>query len=306
MWINVDRMPHSTPILLVFIARARVKYYFYAYNTKYITIMSKVILITGGSSGLGEALCTHLASVGHKVYGTSRKVAPDSAPSTYQLIAMDVWDKNSVRQAVDAIVSKEGRLDVVINNAGLGMAAPLEESSADDIDKLLATNVRGVIHVIQAVLPQMRKQQNGQIINISSIAAEIALPFRGLYCASKAAVEKYTQALRMEVKDFGIQACTFQAGDIKTNINANRLTAEIVPDSAYATTFRRINDSIHKDVNTALSPLFYARKIEKMIAGKRLRRTYVEGPFIQRLSRFLSRVLPGNLFEKIILNHYKL
>jgi NADP-dependent 3-hydroxy acid dehydrogenase YdfG len=266
--------------------------------------MSKVILVTGGSSGLGEAICQYLASKGHKVYGTSRKGGVN--PGSYSMIEMDVCERNSISSALSVIIRKEGRLDVVINNAGLGMAAPLEESADKDIDKLFSTNIRGVINVMQVVLPQMRRQKAGLIINITSIAAEIALPFRGLYCASKAAVEKITEAMRMEVKDFGIQACTFQAGDIKTNINSNRLTAEISKESVYATSFNRINNEIHADVNKALSAMFYAEKIEKIINKKSVKRTYAEGRFMQRLSRTLSRILPGLWFEKLILNHYKL
>jgi len=267
--------------------------------------MPKVILITGGSSGLGEAMCEHLASKGHIVYGTSRKVSENVA-GKFKMIGMDVCDRNSITQAVSSILQKEGKLDVVINNAGLGMASPLEEAMDKDIDKLFATNVRGVINVMQTVLPPMRKQKNGLIINITSIAAEIALPYRGLYCASKAAVEKFTEAARMELKAFGVQACTFQAGDIKTNINSNRLTAELSAGSVYTTEFTRINNEIHADVNKAVSPYFYAEKIEKIINSSSIKRTYVAGRFIQRLSRFLSRILPGVWFEKIIMNHYKL
>jgi NAD(P)-dependent dehydrogenase (short-subunit alcohol dehydrogenase family) len=268
--------------------------------------MSKVVLVTGGSSGLGAAICSLLASKGNKVYGTSRNAASSQGNKSFTMINMDVCDRKSIEDALRQIISKEGRLDVIINNAGLGMAAPLEESSDKDIDKLFATNVRGVINTMQAVLPQMRKQKVGMIINITSIAAEIALPFRGLYCASKAAVEKITEATRMEVKDFGIHACTFQAGDIKTNINSNRLTAEVSKDSIYYSVFNRINNEIHQDVDKAVPAEFYAEKIEKMINKKSLKRTYVEGRFIQRLSRFLSRILPGTWFEKIILDHYKL
>ncbi|HWZ21139.1 MAG TPA: SDR family oxidoreductase [Cytophagaceae bacterium] len=266
--------------------------------------MSKVILVTGGSSGLGAAICEHLSSKGHKVYGTSRKAIKTG--SKYTMLDMDVSDRGSIEEALSIIIKKEGKLDVVINNAGLGMAAPLEESKDIDIDKLFSTNIRGVINVMQLTLPQLRKQKTGLIINITSIAAEIALPYRGLYCASKAAVEKITEALRMEIKDFGIQACTFQAGDIKTNINSNRLTAELSKNSAYATDFERINNEIRSDVNNAVSPYFYAEKIERILNTRKVKRTYVEGKFIQRFSRFLSRILPGNWFEKIILNHYKL
>jgi NAD(P)-dependent dehydrogenase (short-subunit alcohol dehydrogenase family) len=266
--------------------------------------MSKVILVTGGSSGLGAAICQHLASKGHTVYGTSRNATENG--SNFSMISMDVCDRNSIQTALTTIINKEGKLDVVINNAGLGMAAPVEEGSDKDIDKLFSTNIRGVVNVMQGVLPQMRKQKSGLIINITSIAAEIALPFRGFYCASKAAVEKITEALRMELKEFNINACTFQAGDIKTNINSNRLTAEVSKDSVYAKHFHRINNEIHADVNNAVSPEFYADKIEKIINSKTIRRNYVAGRFIQRLSRFLSRILPGLWFEKIIMNHYKL
>lgn len=264
----------------------------------------KIILVTGGSSGLGASICEYLASKGHKVYGTSRKAT--EMGSNFTMISMDVCDRQSIQTALTTIIDKEGRIDVVINNAGLGMAAPVEEASDKDIEKLFSTNFIGVINVMQLILPQMRKQKSGLFINITSIAAEISLPYRGLYCASKAAVEKITEAMRMEVKDFGIQACSFQAGDIKTNINSNRLTAEVNTNSAYATIFNRINNEIHSDVNNAVEPIFYAKKIENIINSKRVKRTYVEGKFIQKLSRFLSRVLPGKWFEKIILNHYKL
>jgi len=266
--------------------------------------MSKVILVTGGSSGLGASICTYLASKGYKVYGTSRSVM-DDAPG-FKFIQMDVTNKGSVQKALDEVVSKEGKIDVIINNAGLGMAAPIEEGTETDIEKLFDTNFKGVVNVMQSVLPQMRQQKSGLIINITSIAAEISLPYRGFYCASKAAVEKITESLRMEVKDYGIKACTFQAGDIKTNINANRLTATVSEGSAYSTVFNRINSEIHADVNNAVDPVFYAEKIYGIINSSIIKRTYVEGRFVQRLSRFLSRILPGLWFEKIIMNHYKL
>lgn len=266
--------------------------------------MSKVILVTGGSSGLGASICSHLASKGYNVYGTSRSFLKDQP--TYKFLKMDVGSRTSVESALRLIIEKEGRLDVLINNAGLGMAAPIEEGTEADIEKLFDTNFKGVLNTIQLTLPIFRNQKKGLIINITSIAAEISLPYRGFYCASKAAVEKITEALRMEVKDFGIKACTFQAGDIKTNINANRLTAQLPLSSSYTKVFTRINAEIHADVNNAVEPDYYAKKIYGIINATKIKRTYVEGRFIQRLSRFLSRILPGLWFERILLNHYKL
>ncbi|HQU61326.1 MAG TPA: SDR family oxidoreductase, partial [Saprospiraceae bacterium] len=182
--------------------------------------MGKVILITGASSGLGKALAEILSTRGHIVYGTSRKPTGQLLP--YRMIPMEVKDEKSIERAVQQVISNEKRIDVVINNAGIGLAGPTEQLHIDNIRELLEINVVGVARVCQAVLPHMRARRSGRIINISSIGAVIGLPYRGLYCASKSAVSIMTESLRMEIAPFGIQACCVRAGDTRTNINANR------------------------------------------------------------------------------------
>lgn len=259
--------------------------------------MSKVVLITGASSGLGQALAGQLAGKGYRVYGTSRSPGENNLP--YQMTAMDVQDEDSVRKAIARIVEKEGRLDAVINNAGIGIAGPLEQLAAENIEKVLDTNVKGVVRVIQAALPHLR-QSKGRVLNISSIGALFGLPYRGIYCASKAAVDLITEALRMELATHGVQACSIHAGDIQTNINANRIKDYDPSDPTYRESFERVYADIDKDVNKGLPAEEVARQVIRAMESPRLRRYYTVGKPLQRLSILAKRLLPAPLFEKII------
>ncbi len=262
--------------------------------------MSKVVLITGASSGLGQALARQLAEKGYLVYGTSRRPRESGLP--YQMVAMDVQDEASVRQAVAAIVEKEGRLDAVINNAGIGIAGPLEQLHMENVERVLDTNVKGVLRVVQAALPHLR-QSKGRIVNISSIAALFGLPYRGAYCASKAAVDLITEALRMEMAAFGVQACSIHAGDIQTNINANRIRDYDPEDPTYKESFERAYADIDKDVNKGLPADEVARQVIRALESARLRRYYTIGKPLQRLSLLAKRLLPAPFFEKVILSY---
>jgi NAD(P)-dependent dehydrogenase (short-subunit alcohol dehydrogenase family) len=188
--------------------------------------MSKVILITGGSSGIGKSIGTFLHQKGYVVYGTSRK--PNQVKdSVFPLLQLDVRDVDSIKTAISELIQKEGRLDVVINNAGVGITGPLEEIPTQEIKNNFETNFFGPIEVIKAVLPQMRSQQSGLIINITSIAGYMGLPYRSVYSASKGALEIITEAIRMEVKSFGIQLTNVAPGDFATNIASGRYHAPV-------------------------------------------------------------------------------
>jgi len=166
--------------------------------------MSKVVLITGGSSGIGKAIGEFLVDKGFTVYGTSRN--PEKyVDSKFTLITLDVSDNVSIQSAVKAVVDEAGRLDVLINNAGAGITGPIEEIPEVEIKRNFETNLFGPINVIKAVLPQMRKQNSGLVINITSIAGYMGLPYRGIYSASKGALELITETFRMELKDFNIE-----------------------------------------------------------------------------------------------------
>ncbi len=259
--------------------------------------MNKVVLITGASSGLGKALAEQLAGKGYRVYGASR--TPRNSGLPYQMVAMDVQDEDSVRRAIASIAEQEGRLDAVINNAGIGIAGPLEQLSMANIESVLDTNVKGAVRVMQAALPHLR-QSKGRVINISSIGALFGLPYRGIYCASKAAVDLITEALRMELAAHGVQACSIHAGDIKTNINANRIKDYNPQDTTYRESFERVYADIDKDVDKGLPAEEVARQVIRALEAPRLRRYYTVGKPLQKLSILAKRLLPAALFEKII------
>lgn len=266
--------------------------------------MSKVILITGASSGLGEFLANYLAQKGHKVYGTSRSIKQEGY--LFTALPMDVCDNNSVENVINQILEKENKLDVLINNAGLGLATPFEHTGMAEIDRLFDTNVKGVIRVCQAVLPAMRKQGFGKIIQISSIASEFGLPYRGLYCASKAAVERFTEALRMEVGKYGIQACLVQPGGIQTDINKNRMMSPIPTDSVYKESFERCLTIVNASVSKGYSLEPFGPALEQIIQADKIKRVYRIGKLTEKISVILKRLLPASWFEGILLGHYKI
>lgn len=268
--------------------------------------MDKVVLITGGSSGIGRFTALFLAERGFIVYGTSRN--PDKAQKTdaFHLIPLDVTDKNSIHNAVTSVIEKEGKIDILINNAGIGITGAVEETPDEEIQKAFTTNLYGPISVMKAVLPHMRKQKNGLIINVTSIAGYMGLPYRGVYSATKSALELITEAMRMEVKDFGIQMANVAPGEIATNIAAGRYHTPVYEDSPYKTTYGNVLNMINSHVDSGADPEIVARVIHKIITTKRPGIHYKAGAFMEKFSIFLKRILPGKTYEKLLINHYKL
>lgn len=265
--------------------------------------MSKVILVTGASSGIGLSVAEYLGKKGYIVYGGSRSA---KSSDYFAPVKLDVTNPDDVERAVAHIVASEGRIDAVVNNAGVGLAGPFETSNLKEIRQAMETNFYGVIQVCQAVLPHMRHQRDGYIINISSIGSSMGLPYRGFYSASKAAVDIMTEALRMEVKKFGIKVCIVHPGDVNTPISDHRLVAAKENDAVYGKTFARIYQMINDDVTKGISPETFGPVIEKIIHSKRVKRNYLVGHFSQKLSVKLKKILPDFMFEKIIMNYFKL
>lgn len=261
---------------------------------------SQVILITGASSGIGQACAARLAQKGHKVFGASRH------PQGPDLLQMDVTDDASVRRAVDLVLEKEGRLDVVVNNAGYGMAGAVEQTSLAEAQALFETNVWGVLRVCQAVLPTMREQQSGLVINIGSIAGLLPLPFQGFYCASKFALEALSEALRMELRPLGIQVALVQPGDLCTQFTANRHKVLRARDNpAYTQTYDRALRIMERDEGRGLPAEHVARLVERIVNDPSPRLRHQVALPIQRFAAVLKKVLPGALFERIIMQHYE-
>ncbi len=266
--------------------------------------MSKVILITGGSSGIGKSIGEFLSDKNYKVYGTSRN--PDNYKgSRFPIVALDVTESKTIQQCIDSVIKIEGRIDVLINNAGAGITGPIEETPEAEIKRNFETNFFGPIAVIKAVLPQMRKQNSGLIINVTSIAGYMGLPYRGIYSASKGALEIITEAFRMELKDFNIQMTNVAPGDFATNIAAGRFHAPVKEDSAYSK-YGEVLKAIDEDVNKSANPIEVAKVVHKIIETRNPKIHYKVGAFMQKFSIVLKFVLPDTVYEKLLLNHYKL
>jgi len=267
--------------------------------------MSKVVLITGGSSGIGKSIGEFLHQKGFVVYGTSRN--PEKVlNSIFPLVALDVRNSDSIKNAVNRIIETSGRLDIVINNAGVGITGPLEEIPTEEIRNNFETNFFGPIEVMKAALPQMRKQNSGLIINITSIAGYMGLPYRSVYSASKGALELITEALRMEVKAFGVEITNVAPGDFATNIAAGRYHAPVIKDSAYEKVYGEVLATMNDHVDAGSNPNEMAEAVYKIIQTKKPNVHYKVGAFMQKFSIVLKRALPDKMYEKMLMNHYKL
>ena len=267
--------------------------------------MSKVVLITGGSSGIGKSVGDFLQQNGFVVYGTSRN--PDLVlDSVFPLVALDVRNEESIRTAIAKVISIAGRIDIVINNAGIGITGPLEEIPMEAIRNNFETNLFGPIEVMKAVLPQMREQQSGLIINVTSIAGYMGLPYRSVYSASKGALELITEALRMEVKPFNIQITNIAPGDFATNIASGRFHAPVIKGSAYEDSYSSILKMMDAHVDDGSDPIEMAEAVYTIIQNPYPKIHYKVGAFMQKFSIVLKRILPDLVYEKMLMKHYKL
>ncbi|MCF8359739.1 MAG: SDR family oxidoreductase [Prolixibacteraceae bacterium] len=265
--------------------------------------MKKVIFITGISSGFGKHASGLLTKRGHTVYGTVRKEC--ATPDGVNVLKMDLTDEASIKSAVEEVSAKEGRIDVLINNAGMHTGGAVEETPADLFARQMSTNFTGTVQLTQQVLPVMRKQGRGTIINISSIGGLMGLPFQGFYSASKFAIEGLSEALRMELKQFNIKVVVVNPGDFATSNTANR-TNILADNSPYEAQFNRSLSQIEKDETGGWNPEILARKLCEIVECKHPRNRYVVGSFDQKLAVVLKRILPVGWFQGIIESHYKI
>ena len=267
---------------------------------------SGVVLVTGASSGFGHAISRALQQRGHRVYGTSRN-PPDAAAGSVTLIAMDVDDDASVAAGVAHVLADAGRIDAVVNNAGLGYAGALEDTTVEEARRQFDTNLFGVHRVCRAVLPHMRERGTGRIVNMSSLGGLVTVPFQGMYCASKYALEAYTQALRMEVRPFGIEVAMIEPGDFATGFTAHRrMTAASTDGSPYAARCRAAVAKMAEDegATTDIGPV--VRAAVDAIESDRLPLRYPVASRLQLALVGLRHLLPQRLYERLVLDHYGL
>jgi len=267
--------------------------------------MNKVVLITGASSGIGKSIGEFLHYKGFVVYGTSRN--PDKVMnSVFPLLELDVRNTESIQNAVNKVIEFSGNIDIVINNAGVGITGPIEETPLQEIKNNFETNFFGPIEVMKAVLPQMRAQKSGLIINITSIAGYMGLPYRGIYSASKGALELITETLSMEVKPFGINITNVAPGDFATNIAYRRFHVPLIKGSDYENSYGATLKMMNEQVDSGNNPIEIAEAIFSIINTTNPKIHYKVGSFLQKFSIVLKRILPDKVYEKMIMNHYKL
>jgi NAD(P)-dependent dehydrogenase (short-subunit alcohol dehydrogenase family) len=238
--------------------------------------LSRVVLITGASSGIGRATAELLAGRGYRVFGGVRPHAMTRPFTRVELVPLDVRDEASVKSCVEEVLSRAGRIDVLINNAGVNLIGAVEETSIGQAQALFDTNVIGVLRMIQAVLPGMRRQGAGQIVNISSILGFLPAPFMGVYASTKHAIEGLSESLDHEIRAFGIRVVLIEPPYTRTSLDANAAQAEGRID-AYAAQRRRTAAAITHNTNTAPEPRVVAEEAA--------------------LLSWLRRLLPARMFE---------
>lgn len=264
-----------------------------------------VVLITGAATGFGAAIATRLHAQGYRVFGTSRRATGDESP--LPLLPLDLRDPAAITQCVATVLAQAGRLDVLINNAGIGYTGPLELTSEAELQDQWDTNYFGAVRLTQAVLPQMRSQGSGRIINISSLGGMMGLPYHSHYAPAKFALEGYSETLSMEVRPLGIWVSLIQPGDFNTGFarRGKRVAGtEAVP--AYATRLARCEPLFIQDEDRGLAPAALARLVSRILQARQPRLRYRIASPVQALAAWLHGILPGRWFERLLMHTYRI
>ena len=265
---------------------------------------SKIAIVTGASSGIGQATAELLANSGYKVYGTSRKGA-QGAQRSYKMIALDVNSEESIEAALKEAIQIEGRIDLVVNNAGFGVApSGAEESSIEQTKMIFDTNFFGIVRMTRAVVPYMRKQGEGRIINIGSILGLIPAPYMATYAATKHAVEGFSESLDHELRTRGIRVSVIEPGYTNTQFEANTLEVDAKIDE-YNLARKALAKLIKIAVAGGDDPKVVANVVLKAANAKHPKLRYAAGKLACRLS-FLRRFAPAALVDIGIRKELKL
>jgi NAD(P)-dependent dehydrogenase (short-subunit alcohol dehydrogenase family) len=256
----------------------------------------RVVLITGASSGIGQSAARLLAEYGYKVFGSSRNPASAIAIPSVEIVSLDVRAEESVRACVEDVARRSGQIDVLINNAGYELAGALEELSIDEARAQFETNFFGVVRMVNEVLPIMRRQHRGQIINVSSLAGLSSIPFMGIYSASKFALEGYTEALRQELKPFNIHVSMAEPAFLKTSMVEHRQigASRMIEYEAWR---QRALHAIRVYEERGPGPELVAKTLLKIISSRTPRLRYLVGRQAKSVAG-LRKILPAGLFER--------
>jgi NAD(P)-dependent dehydrogenase (short-subunit alcohol dehydrogenase family) len=256
---------------------------------------SKIALVTGASSGIGEATAHRLVTAGYKVYGTSRRGA-QADPRPFEMLSLDVTSDASVDAAVKALMRSEGRIDLLVNNAGFGVApAGAEESSLEQARSIFETNFFGVVRMTRAVVPQMRRQGNGRIINIGSVLGFLPMPYGALYAATKHAIEGYSESLDHELRTRGIRVSVIEPAYTRTQFDANFLEPDSKLDE-YREVRMGLTETLIEVMAAADPPGVVADVVLRAASAARPKLRYTAGRLATRL-RLLRRFAPAGVLD---------
>ena len=272
-----------------------------------MAVEGRVALVTGASSGLGQAIANTLQEAGCRVYGTSRKAASKGNPhDKFALIEMDVDQDASVEAAIGGLAAREGGLDIVVSNAGMGFAGALEDTSSGEALAQFETNFFGNHRVCRAALPHLRAREQAHLVIMGSIAGLIAVPFQGMYSATKFALEGYCEALRMELRGSSVRVSIVEPGDFATGFTAARQkTAASGNGSAYHGPFEAALAVMEKDETGGANPTLVGRMVKHIVETDRPALRHPAGAFLQTAVARAKPFLPAALFEALIADHYK-
>ena len=257
--------------------------------------MTKTVLITGASSGIGLAIANHMVDAGYQVIGTSR--CTEKQDERFEMMSLDVCDEDSVRQCVNAVLSKYGKVDVLVNNAGVAEVGSAEETTMSQLSQQFDTNFFGMVRMIQSVLPSMRSQSQGQIINISSLVGFAAIPYTSAYSASKFALEGYSEALYHELLPLGIHVSVVQPGMVKTGLfKENAGIKNVIQD--YTPWYLAVTKEIASHSEKGISTSVVADKVLSLCQMEKPPFVNRVGPDAKLVSR-LRRFMPKSIFNRI-------
>jgi NAD(P)-dependent dehydrogenase (short-subunit alcohol dehydrogenase family) len=263
----------------------------------------QVVLVTGASSGIGKATARLCAGKGCRVFGAAR-----SAPSSddgFPSVRVDVRDERSVRECVRQVLREAGRVDVLVNCAGVAVGGPFEEMPDEEIMDQVQTNLLGTMRMCRAVLPGMRRQGRGLIINVGSLAGLMGVPFQAAYSASKYGIEGFSESLQMEVKDFGVRVVVVDPGDVATEITAHRRRSlGSGTHSPYLAQFEKAMTSQSESERGGWKAERLARFLFRIVEQRGPRFRYTPGPLIERVSPAVRRLIPDRLYLRIVAGFY--
>ncbi len=261
-----------------------------------MTQRSPVVLITGTSSGIGRAIASAFVAKGFEVFGTSRNPQRNEPIAGVELLPLDVSDQASVASAVSTVIERAGRIDVLVNNAGVGIFGAAEESSIAQAQELFDTNFFGLIRVTNEVLPHLRAQRSGRIVNIGSVLGFLPAPYGALYSASKHAVEGYSESLDHETREFGIRVSVVEPGYTDTAFDANASDPDS-PIESYRTLREHVKEALITAVRAGDDPSVVAKVVLKAATSRTPKLRYPAGPLARQLT-LLKKFAPATVLDK--------